>query len=231
MAKGGLATLGTLAVPMLALKMDPLEAAALLLPVYIVSDAVGVWLFRREYDRRNLVLLIPSGIAGVAIASALATFLPAEVFLVATGLIGIAYCARAWFGAGRNAPPRPADTPRGIFWGAMTGISSFVSHSGGPPFQTYVLPQQLPKMVFAGTSTITFAAINLAKLPGYWGLGLFHAVEPATLGVLILTAITGTYAGNRVTRMLPERTYVLFIQTALFLLSLRLVWDGIRSLI
>lgn len=229
MAKGGLATFGALAVPMLALRMDPLAAAAMLLPVFIVSDIVGIWLFRRDFSRRNLAILIPAGLAGVLVATVLAPVLPAEAFLIATGLIGITYCARAWLGP-RNGPPRPADLPRGIVWGVLTGITSFISHSGSPPFQSYVLPQRLPKMVFAGTSTITFAAINLSKLPAYWAVGLFGRIDTATLGILLITAVAGTYVGHRLTRILPEKAYVQIIQIALLVLSVRLVWDGVRTL-
>ncbi|WP_375689303.1 sulfite exporter TauE/SafE family protein [Pseudooceanicola sp. LIPI14-2-Ac024] len=230
MSKGGLVTFGTVAVPLLALRMDPLEAAALLLPVFIVSDMVGVWLYRRDYDARNLRILIPAGLAGVVIATALAPWLPAEVFLIATGLIGLAYCTRAWFGRARNGPPRSADVPRGVFWGILTGVTSFISHSGAPPFQTYVLPQKLPKLVFAGTTTICFAAINLSKLPAYWAIGLFDHLDLPTVGMLVLSAVIGTYAGYRLTRIIPETLYVRLIQIALFLLSIRLIWDGIVKL-
>ncbi|MFV0332588.1 MAG: sulfite exporter TauE/SafE family protein [Tropicimonas sp.] len=230
LSKGGFATVGALAVPLLALRMDALTAAALLLPIFIVSDIVGVWLFRRDFDRRNHAILLPAGLAGVAVATALAPFLPPEAFLLATGVIGLVYCLRAWFGAGRRGPARPADLPRGIFWGMMTGISSFISHSGSPPFQTYVLPQKLPKMVFAGTTTITFTVLNLSKLPAYWSIGLFERIDPSLLGSLVVAAVAGTFAGNRLTRLLPERVYGLTIQIALFVLSIRLVWDGARSL-
>ena len=73
--------------------------------------------------------------------------------------------------------------PRGVFWGTIAGFTSFVSHTGGPPYQAYVLPQKLPKMMFAGTSTIVFAVINLVKLVPYWALGQFNPanLEPAQL--------------------------------------------------
>ena len=53
--------------------------------------------------------------------------------------------------------------PRGLFWGVITGFTSFVSHSGGPPYQVYALPLKMTKTVFAGTSTIAFAIINAVK--------------------------------------------------------------------
>ena len=38
----------------------------------------------------------------------------------------------------------------------------------------YLLPQQLPRQRFVGTTVVFFAALNLIKVPPYWGLGLFH---------------------------------------------------------
>ena len=43
-SKGGLPLVGTLGVPLLALVISPVAAAALLLPIYVVSDAFGLWI-------------------------------------------------------------------------------------------------------------------------------------------------------------------------------------------
>ena len=45
-------------------------------------------------------------------------------------------------------------------WGAIAGFTSFVSHTGGPPLQMYLLPQRLPPPLFAGTSVVFFAVVN-----------------------------------------------------------------------
>ncbi|MDF1856120.1 hypothetical protein [Pseudooceanicola sp.] len=71
----------------------------------------------------------------------------------------------------RHRPPEPelkqtvepADLPRGLFWGMLTGLTSFNSHSDTPLFQTYVLSQKPPEQTFAATTTLTFAAINRAE--------------------------------------------------------------------
>ena len=57
-SKGGLPMVGILGVPLLAQAMPPVAAAALLLPIYIVSDRIGLWMYRHEYDGRNLAILV-----------------------------------------------------------------------------------------------------------------------------------------------------------------------------
>lgn len=225
-SKGGLPMVGALGVPLLALVMPPVAAAALLLPVYIVSDMVGLWAYRREYSGRNLAILVPAMIFGVGVGWATARITPEWMVTLLVGLVGLYYCATALLRKA-NAPPRPADVPRGVFWGTIAGFTSFVSHTGGPPYQTYVLPQKLPKMMFAGTSTIVFAIINLVKLVPYWALGQFNPGNLEVAAMLSPIAVAGALLGYRATSILPEQLFYRLVEVALFLISLKLIYDAL----
>ena len=65
LSKGGFAGLGMLATPLLALIVPPLEAAAILLPILIVQDAISVWTYHRAWSAWNLKVLLPGSIFGV----------------------------------------------------------------------------------------------------------------------------------------------------------------------
>lgn len=225
MSKGGVPTVGTLAVPLLALAMPPVAAAALLLPIFIASDIVAVHLYRRDYSARNLAILTPAALAGVALGWWLGARVSGAFIGLLVGATGIFFCANAWLFARRARPARRADVPRGVFWGALTGLTSFVSHSGGPTFQMYVLPQRLPKMAFAGTATILFAIVNAAKVVPYWQLGQFSGVAPSLALWLAVPALAGTLAGRWLTRAMPDRLFFRLVEIALFGVSLKLVWD------
>ncbi|HMN43382.1 MAG TPA: sulfite exporter TauE/SafE family protein [Povalibacter sp.] len=225
LSKGGLSMLGTLAVPVLALMISPVTAAALLLPIFVVSDLFGLWSYRREFDVRNLRILIASGIVGIAIGWATASIISERWVGLIIGCIGVLFCLNAWRQRNAVPTPRPADVPRGLFWGTLTGFSSFVSHSGGPTYQVYVLPQQLPKAVYAGTTTIVFAAINAVKLLPYWALGQFTPANLRAAAWLMPVAVAGTFIGVRLVRILPQKTYFGFVQIVLFIVSAKLIWD------
>lgn len=230
MGKGGVPMIGSLAVPTLALFMSPVTAAGLLLPVYVVSDMFGVWAYRREFSGRNLAILIPAATLGIGIGWATASLVTdAEVMLI-VGLIGLAFCLIRWLGAA-GAAARPADVPRGLFWGAVSGFTSFVSHGGAPPYQMYVVPQRLPKMVYAGTTTLTFAAINALKLIPYAALGQLNPANLAVTALLMPVAVAATFVGVWLTRRLPEKLFYRLVMAALFLISLKLTWDGASGML
>ena len=225
-SKGGLPMVGVLGVPLLALVMPPVAAAALLLPVYIVSDMVGLWAYRKEYSARNLVILVPAMILGVGLGWATAKITEEWMVTLLVGVVGLYYCASVILRKA-NAPPKPADVPRGVFWGMIAGFTSFVSHTGGPPYQAYVLPQKLPKMMFAGTSTIVFAIINLVKLVPYWALGQFNPTNLEVAAMLSPIAIAGALIGYKLTAILPEGLFYRLVEVALFVISLKLIHEAL----
>lgn len=218
-------------MPILALRIDPLTAAALLLPIYLVSDAFGIWIYRRDFSPRNLAIMIPAGLLGVLIGYFVVPYISVPWLNIGLALVGFSYCARVWFGGEYLNRPRPADLPRGIFWGTLSGITSFISHSGAVPYQMYVLPQKLPKLVFAGSVTITFAIINLAKLPTYFALGQFPDFEFGPTAILMATAIAGAFLGAKLVRVIPEKIFFRFVEVALFAVSTRLMWKAISDLL
>lgn len=227
MSKGGLPAVGTLGVPVLALAMPPVAAAALLLPIYIVTDWVGLYLYRHSYSARNLRILIPAGLVGVLFGWAIASHVSDSFVGLLVGLTGIGFCLNTWLRGRSDAPPRPADVPRGVFWGSIAGFTSFVSHSGAPPFQMYVLPQKLEKLAFAGTATILFAVINVAKLVPYWELNSFGNIDPKLPLLALPVGIAGTWVGAKLTRIMPDKLFFTLVQWALLVVSLKLVWDAL----
>ncbi len=230
LSKGGLPMVGMLGVPVLALAVSPVQAAGLLLPIFVVSDWFGLWAYRREFDRRNLMILVPGSIVGIAIGWATASLVSEDAVTLLVGAIGLAFTSDRLLRHGVRGAARPADVPRGLFWGAVTGFTSFVSHSGAPPYQMYVLPQRLPKMVFAGTSTIFFTIVNAVKLIPYWYLGQLSLENLEKMAVLVPAAVAATFIGVRLTRLIPETLFFRLVLGALAVISVKLVWDGAHGL-
>ncbi len=226
-AKGGLPLVGLLSVPLLSLVMPAGQAAGLLLPIYIISDIYGLWLYRREFDKRNIAILVPAATIGIFFGWATARITNQDVVKLFVAVIGIAYCVDAITKAWRVVPSKPADIPRGLFWGAIAGFTSFVSHAGGPPFNMFVLPQKLPKMIYAGTSTIVFTVVNLMKLPPYVALGQVNLGSLHNLAWLAPMSLLGAWAGYKLTKIVPEKLFFQLIEAALLILSIILLWESL----
>lgn len=212
LAKGGFAGVGAMAMPLLALAISPVQAAAILLPVLIVQDAVGVWAFRRNWDRDVLVLMIPSAIVGIVAGYLLAAKVSATVVLATLGVISICFASyRLWLSrGGRVQAPVNAPPALGIVLGIATGFTSQVAHAGQPPFHMWVLPKALPAQILVGTTAIFFAVINVLKIPAYVALGQFTHENLMAAAILAPLAIVSTLVGVwLVRRVNAERFYTI----------------------
>lgn len=224
LSKGGLPVVAMMSVPILSLVMPPLQAAGLLLPIYIVSDWFGVWAYRRAYDLRVLKIMFPATAVGIGIGWATANLFSEAMVGGVIGALGSTFAASRLLGWGAAAEAQKARVIPGLIWGTAAGFTSFVSHAGGPPYQIYTVPLRLPKAVFAGTSTILFTWVNTVKLPAYWSIGILSFDSLHIAVWLCLPATLAVFAGVRLVKLLPEKLFYTLVLWALFLLSLRMLW-------
>lgn len=197
LAKGGFAGLGAAAMPILALVMDPVAAAGMLLPILMVQDLVSVWAFRKSYDSTTLWIMLPGAVVGIGLGWLLAAAVNPDAVRGMVGFIALA------FGTYRLLPvlnrplsvTGPAPDWMGTIMGALAGFTSQVAHAGGPPFQIWALSRRFPHHVFVGTSSIFFAVINWVKVPAYAALGQFNAANMTLTALFLPLAIASTMLG------------------------------------
>ena len=233
LAKGGFSGLGMLSLPLMALVVSPVQAAAITLPILMVQDVVSVWAYRTTWDRRNVVILVVGAIAGILTGYLLAAQVSDAAIKLAVGLISIAFSMRRLVleRGGREPKATTADVPRGMFWGWVTGFTSMIAHAGGPPFQIYVMPQRLPRDVFVGTGAVVFALINWIKVPPYLALGQMTAENMATAGALFPVAIASTWAGVVLVRRVSGQLFYTAVYVLLVFVGAKLVYDGAVALL
>ena len=227
LSKGGFQGLSALSLPLLALVMSPVRAAAVMLPVLIMQDWVSVWAFRREFNARILLILIPAALVGIMLGWGLSAHVSEAAVRLAVGTISVVFVGYSLLRR-RLAPDAKSEAKvfPGLFWGAVAGFVSFISHTGSPPFQVYVLPQKLPPAVFAGTAVIFFATVNLLKVPPYVALGQFSRENLVAAATLAPIAIASTFAGVWLVRRVAAQRFFTIVLTLTFLVGLKLIWDG-----
>ena len=227
LTKGGFAGASLPAMPLLALVMPPLTAAAIVLPVLIAQDVLTVYSFRETFDARMLRLMLPGAALGSLLGWLTATTISPDQIRFAVGVLAFGFCLNAWFGhrSGVTAslPHNPASAG---LWGTISGFTSFVIHAGGAPFNIYALPRGLSKEVLSGTSAIYFAVVNLIKIPPYLMLGQLSRETLALSAVLLPAAIVANAGGIYLVRRVSTTIFYRILYALLFALSLKLMYDG-----
>lgn len=232
LSKGGLAGVGIMAVPVLALVLPPVQAAAIILPILCLTDLVATWTWWGSWNRRTLLLMLPGAIAGIGIGWLTAAVVSDAMVRLIVGAVALAFVGR-WLWQlyhRRSQLPRPQDAPRATFWGGLAGYTSFVAHAGGPPFQVYTLPLGLDPRALTGTSVAFFTIVNYIKLIPYFALGEFDAQNLGTSALLAPLAVAFTFVGAWIIRLMRAEVFYPLTYALTALVGLKLVWDGLSAL-
>lgn len=223
---GLLGSLGFVGVPLLTLVMPAREAAGMMLPVLIAMDIVGLLSYKREADTTNLKILLPGAMLGIGVGWALSSVVTEAMVLLAVGLITLAFVLDAVLPLRKKLEGHPPSRPWGTMWGSVAGFTSFVSHTGGPPFQVYVLPQRLSPTLYAGTSVWFFAVVNAVKLIPYFFLGQLSVANLEKSAMLIPVGIAGMILGVFLVRRISVKLFYNIAYVLVTILALKLVYDG-----
>ena len=233
-SKGGFGGgLGTAAVPLMALVVSPVQAAAILLPILCVMDIVALWKFRGKWVWPELRILLPASLAGILIGTLLFEFMSGAVVRLIVGVVAITFTLHFWLNKRRKDA---GDLPHlsgswGILGGSVAGFTSFVAHSGGPPITMYLLRRPLDRTDFAATAIVFFAVVNYVKLIPYTWLGQFDASNLATSAALVVLGPIGVLIGAWLHARVTDRFFFAFVYLLLFLVGIKLVYDGVGGIL
>jgi uncharacterized protein len=228
LSKSGLVgSLGLVAVPMLSLVMPARDAAGMMLPLLLVMDAIAVWTYRKDADWRILKIMLPGAAIGTLIGWALWSVISDAMVLLFVGVITLLFILDALLPLRKKLEGLPPSKPWGVFWGGFSGFTSFISHTGGPPFQIYTLPQKLTPVNYSGTTAFFFAIVNSAKLIPYFFLGQLNVANLTHAAILAPLAIVGVLVGVWLVRRISIKRFYQLTYWLVFLLALKLIYDGI----
>ena len=220
--------MGSLSVPLLSLLIATPRAAAIMLPIMLVLDAIGLVVFRGQSDQANLRIIIPGGMIGIVLGALTFHLVDSRWIKAMIGiealLFGVDRLRRVSADGGESHAPAVA---KGLFWSSVSGFTSFISHAGGPPILQYLLPQGMDRVRLVGTTAIYFAVINFSKLLPYGVLGLLDVSNAAIALALLPVAPVGYWLGLKLLKRLPPARFNLAIAVAMLLTGLKLVIDSL----
>jgi uncharacterized membrane protein YfcA len=230
LSRGGFGgAMGILGVPVMALALPPVQAAAILLPILILVDIVGLWSWRKEYDITTLKIMLPAAVVGLVFGGLAAVYVSDDIVRFIVGLMCIIfvldYIRKNIGKRAGSIIAAPHNKTMGRIWGALSGFTSFISHIGAPPFQVYTLPLRLSPTVLAGTTIRFFFIVNILKLLPYFALGQFDATNLQTSFLLMPIAPIATFCGVWLVKRMRIETFYPLMYVLMFFAGLKLIFD------
>ncbi|MCL5098148.1 MAG: sulfite exporter TauE/SafE family protein [Candidatus Omnitrophica bacterium] len=218
--------LGMLTTPLCVMAFDARIAIGVLLPLLCAGDIFSLRYYWRKWDRRNLAYLLPGVVVGVVIGVHLIGGLSPRQLNQAIGFLAVAFVLfqvireRVFRAEGTFSPNHKVGIPCGI--GA--GITSSMAHGAGPVISVFLIPQQLPKEIYVGTTVLVFTWINWIKLPFFVANGVITWHTVAVSLVFLPLVPVGVWLGIWLNRKVSEALFTRLIYVITFLSGLELMF-------
>ena len=244
-SKGGFGGgIGILAVPLLALAMEPAHMLGVLLPVLIACDIFSNLHYIKEQDWTKLKWLIPGAVVGIGIGTVVLVFLrdvpPLQFRQIMSGMIGfmclLVVAMQVWRMLGKEIPTLPPHPASGMTVGGIAGAASTLNHSAGPIIMVYLLQEKMAKRPFVATMLMYFLIGNTLKLPTYLLLPMpmpdgpdrpFINADTLSDSIWFIPLIPiGTFFGARMNKWIPEKPFAAIMYIAAAVAAARLLYKA-----
>lgn len=229
-SKGGFGGgVGGVSVPIMALAISPASAVAIMAPILIAMDILGLWFYRQQVDRKLLAIILPAGIVGTGLGWLFFRSLDDNWIRLILGVISVVFVAYN-LSSSKPKVENPSRT-KGWFWSTVSGFTSFIAHSGSPPLAVFLLGLKIDKAAYVGTVTVFFTVLNAIKIVPYYELGLFSRENLTTAAWLLPVAFVGIWLGVKLNRHISPKGFFRMVNAMLFVSGVKLLYDGVKGLL
>jgi uncharacterized membrane protein YfcA len=222
---GGFAIVG---IPFLSLAMSPLEAGVLLAPLFILMDLCALYYWRpKTWSGKDLIWLVPAQLIGIAVGYVFIEAVNERLIAIAIAMTTIAFAAHGSL-TRRRTDETVVSTRFAPLAGLVSGLTTMIAHSGGPPLAVYLLRRNLGSAVYAGTTSIFFTIANAAKLLPWLSVAQHEhvAIDRFVVGAVVVPI--GVVIGWLTHGRLNYKQLTLLVYVLLVIVSLKMLWSALR---
>jgi uncharacterized membrane protein YfcA len=223
------AGLGVLSLPLMASQSSINEALAILLPLLIAIDLVGLQRFIKNADYRILKLVLIPAMLGMLLGYLFFSAITPKILSLSIGIFTLLFLIQNLVMARLNLKEAKPYPWLGRVMGLVSGFTSFVAHIGGPPITVYMLREKVIPIIYTSTLGVFFAIINFGKLVPYAYLDLLSFHQLSTSILLLPCVPVGVYLGFYLAKRISMRWYYIIVQFFLAVASVKLIADGLLA--
>lgn len=221
--------LGQLSLPLLAMFISPLDAVAIMLPILCTFDAVNVWIYRKHWHKRNIAIMVPGAVVGIAVGALTFKYVNDDMIRLLIGVLTIIFAVTYFWKRKPTDTQGRRATVTGAILGGLGGFTSFVAHAGGGPVKMFLLPQRLEMRTFVGTNVYYFFLVNQMKIWPYFWLGQFSPQNVGTSVMLLPAVPIGVWIGWKLLDVINPDIFYKICYGVLFFAGSKLIYDGLRG--
>ncbi len=217
----------TIFLPLALFFVDFKSALVLVALLHIFGNIGRITFFRSGFDKRLLLIFGLPSVVFTIIGALMVGFVHVGLLKLLLGLFLLIFSVASllWpdfrFRAkGRNA----------FIGGSLSGFLAGIIGTGGALRGAFLTSFKLKKNVYIATAASIALAVDITRIPIYFGSGFLLREFYYYIPLLFISAILGSYVGRQVVSKIPRQKFRVIVLVAISVISLKFIFDGLNFL-
>ena len=218
----------TIFLPLALFFVDFKTALILVAFFHIFGNLGRITFFRQGLDRRLLLIFgVPSVILTI-FGALLVNYTPQDLLKLCLGIFLLIFSTISFikpkfkFGASKK---------NAVIGGSVSGFLAGLIGTGGALRSAFLTSFNLQKNMYIATAAAIAIAVDIIRIPIYFGSGFLEPKFYAYLPILFVIAIAGSYLGKKIADKIPQKMFRKLVLGAIALISLKFIYDGMVFLL
>lgn len=205
------------------------KTALILVAIFHMSGNIGrITFFRHGFNKRLLLIFGVPSVILTLLGALLVTYVSSEILKGVLGVFLIVFSLTSLLKPKFSFSPSARNSFVG---GSLSGFFAGLIGTGGALRGAFLTSFNLKKSVYIATAAAISLAVDLTRIPIYFGSGFLEEQFYYYVPLLFFLAISGSFAGKKIVNKISQPTFKKLVLAVIILVSSKFVYDGITYLI
>ncbi len=205
------------------------KTALTLVAIFHISGNIGrITFFRHGFNRRLLLIFGLPSVFLTLFGALLVIYVPSDILKLILGIFLLVFSLASLAKTEISFSPSAKNS---LVGGSLSGFFAGLIGTGGALRGAFLTSFSLEKSVYIATAAAISLAVDITRIPVYFGSGFLEQQDYYYIPILFLLAISGSFTGKKIVSRVSQPTFRRFVLVAIILASLKFVYDGVTYLI
>src|SRR3989344_7773194 len=218
----------TIFLPLALFFVDFKTALILVAFFHIFGNLGRITFFRHGLDKRLLLMFGAPSVILTILGALLVNYTPQNILKLCLGIFLLIFSIISFIKPNFKFS---ASKKNAVIGGSLSGFLAGLIGTGGALRSAFLTSFNARKNVYIATAAAIAIAVDIIRIPIYFGSGFLEQKFYIYIPALFVIAIAGSYLGKKIVDKIPQNGFRKVVLIVITFISLKLMYDGIIFLL
>lgn len=217
----------TIFLPIALFFVDFKTALVLVAFLHIFGNIGRITFFKHGLNKKLILLFGVPSIILTILGALLVNYTPQNTLKLILGLFLLIFSITSLAKPTLKFKPSKKNA---VIGGGLSGFLAGLIGTGGALRGAFLTAFNLKKELYIATAAAIALAVDLTRIPIYFGAGFLESQFYYYIPILLIVALAGSFVGKKIVNKIPQNVFRNIVLIMISIISLKFIYDGLSFL-